>query len=247
MFLSLISLGRQCYPPLSTIRTTTTPQQAQQEQQTMSSSSSPNLKAAAAAKRAKAAWSLSSATEMKKLGTSSPSWRGLALGSPNSLPRTRGLKSHSKRLFFGDSSSGEDSSPEITPPPLSKKQKRIAEIAEHRESALSGRAGSTKSNRRLILEEAPLKLLIESNSACRDCGSPLEVDFDTCCIASWIKKLSCSNSSCGYIHHGEKPQQASLPYNPDKDSTPLVQKTTDYAVNIQYILGLICSRVLNPR
>jgi hypothetical protein len=63
----------------------------------------------------------------------------------------------------------------------------------------------------------------------------VRVEFDTICIATNVEVI-CADELCGYIYHSIPPAIANL-----GEKTGKVQRTTDFAVNIQYIIGFLTS------
>ena len=148
---------------------------------------SPNLKVA------KKYWSASSSAERKKLGSSSPSWRGLAGAGNHYLfertsSETRGARA--KRLFI---ESDEDKSTDTL---VSKKKFKTDDVdsleledGDKKPVALvlpTDKTSTSNKTRRAILELGPLQSVIERNSVCGMCGASVAVEFPTCCIASWV-------------------------------------------------------------
>ena len=183
--------------------------------------SSPNLKARH--------WSASSTAEKKKLAPHSPSWRGLA-GTAEILLRTRGRK----RLCFPESYDDDDSDDESSSEceeltrPLPRKRKQV-------EEATGG--GALPDNKRAICEMAALKDIFERNASCQICQGPVNVEFPSCCLATWTK-VSCKKKDCSYFDNGQKPQPADVPELPNQGSA-LIERTTDYALNVLYVLGFM--------
>lgn len=108
--------------------------------------SSPNSKVGA--------WAASKSLESKKIGSHSPSWRGLAGTVPVLETRTR----RPNKLYFPVD---DDEDVEYSSPLLGKRKIDETSMAADDDS-------STPKSLRGILELAPLKAIIERNSSCRE-------------------------------------------------------------------------------
>jgi hypothetical protein len=86
---------------------------------------------------------------------------------------------------------------------------------------------------RVILEVDALSTAFSENCRCTECNSKVEVELKTTCLATSIE-LTCMNNDCGYIYYSNPPAQVKT-NNEDKR-----ERSTDYAVNILYVLGFIC-------
>jgi hypothetical protein len=88
---------------------------------------------------------------------------------------------------------------------------------------------------RLLVEFDATKKFIENNSRCRDCNGPVEVQAKTICLASTLF-MKCNNASCGFVDYSELPAPAKIGETTDERA-----RSTDYAINVLYILSFISS------
>jgi hypothetical protein len=87
---------------------------------------------------------------------------------------------------------------------------------------------------RVILEVEALTTTLTDNCWCSKCNSKVEVELKTVCLATSIE-ITCTNEQCGYIYFGKTPAQVKKKTKEDKR-----ERSTDYAINILYVLSLIC-------
>jgi hypothetical protein len=114
------------------------------------------------------------------------------------------------------------------------------EEEEEAEEQPRRRRKSTKpSHTRVILEVAHLEKAF-SEFACPKCNDlSIEVKLQTVCIATRIG-LSCSNEECDYIFQPELPVARTLVHEQDDEQfQDKVEWSTDYAVNVLYVLGFM--------
>ena len=98
---------------------------------------------------------------------------------------------------------------------------------------------TTPSPPRALLEVNGLEALICRAAKCGECKGPVEVEFPTCCIASYCR-LVCANSKCEWQDDSGKPARTDFPL-PDDAGSVLIERTTDYAVNVLYVLSHLAS------
>jgi len=89
---------------------------------------------------------------------------------------------------------------------------------------------------RVILETDPLKEQIERFMYCPKCQHPVEVAFPTTCIATRCR-VSCTH--CQWFN-ATKVAGTDVPLDENAGS-PLIERNSDYAINMLYILGFMCS------
>jgi hypothetical protein len=70
--------------------------------------------------------------------------------------------------------------------------------------------------------------------ACPRCAGPMKVNLRTVCIASSLG-LECLNEACGYLFHAAPPAATSIHLARNDN----FERSTDYAVNVLYVLGFI--------
>jgi hypothetical protein len=87
------------------------------------------------------------------------------------------------------------------------------------------------------LDKDALVEAFESNARCKECNreGTLSMTVKTVCLASSLV-ISCTNRACGYIFHAKPAAQASVAVKRDNR-----ERSTDYAINVLYVLGLIGS------
>ena len=180
-------------------------------------------------------WQPSLASEKKKLSGES----GWALAGTTSHSFGRGRRLLNSR---GHDSDGGFSSSTTTPSPSI-----ISNSSEDSESVPPSSSGAAQpllsslpeltkppAHSRAIVEVNPLKELMEKYMSCPLCNGAMKVTFDTCCIATGIN-LDCEDCT---FHETQHPSSASLPL-PDDAGSPLIERSTDYAINILFVLGFL--------
>ena len=180
------------------------------------------------------AWNATCGKEEKKLA-SSAGWNlasGSSLSSANSpaLSRTRGT-ANKKRGVNLDLSSLE--------PPQKKRSTSSgdAEVTTTSSSSADSTGKKTKpAASRVIMESQMLRSMMERHLYCPKCRDPVVVSFPTICIASGCK-IECSNEMCDFIDM-ERPETADLPH---VEGSALIERSTDYATNVLYVLGFLAS------
>ena len=90
---------------------------------------------------------------------------------------------------------------------------------------------------RIMLEHKPLRQMMERHIFCPKCRSAVVVSFPTVCIASGCK-IACTNDMCDFVDM-DRPASAELPYLPE--GSALIERTTDYAANIEFVLSFLAS------
>ena len=89
------------------------------------------------------------------------------------------------------------------------------------------------SHSRVILEVGQIEKAFEQ-LCCPQCKGPIEVSLRTVCIASSIG-FSCKDDNCGYLFHAEQPAPTTI----HDESNDKYERSTDYAINVLYVLGFI--------
>jgi hypothetical protein len=87
----------------------------------------------------------------------------------------------------------------------------------------------------IIIETQALTETIERNLRCPQCQGPVAVDYKTITLATVIM-LGCKDEDCGFIYNSPAPAAANVD---DKDDD--FKRTTDYAINVLYVLGFLSS------
>lgn len=98
--------------------------------------------------------------------------------------------------------------------------------------------GKPADKTRVIVESQQLKNIIEKHTFCPHCKSPVVASLPTCCIATNIR-IQCTNELCTFVAI-ERPASADFPLPVDAGS-PLITRTTDFAINILFVLSFMWS------
>jgi hypothetical protein len=86
---------------------------------------------------------------------------------------------------------------------------------------------------RVIMDADGLKTTLEENCRCKKCNGPLTVSLVTVlCLATNIM-MYCKNARCGFIYYSPPPSEVLLERDNNK------KRSTDYAINILYVLGFM--------
>jgi hypothetical protein len=88
-------------------------------------------------------------------------------------------------------------------------------------------------NTRVLLEMEELLKAFEQ-VGCPKCGSPIAMKARTVCIATSIG-LECTKEKCEFLYHGGMPAPTTM----HADLEDSFERTTDYAINVLYVLGFI--------
>lgn len=83
-----------------------------------------------------------------------------------------------------------------------------------------------------------MKAMMEKYMKCPECQDSIVATFPTHCIATGIR-VSCSNDMCNFVDV-QKPQLSDVPLPPDAGSA-LVERNSDYALNILYVIAFMSS------
>jgi len=85
-------------------------------------------------------------------------------------------------------------------------------------------------------EDDSLTKMIYELSKCPECNDPIDIEIKTTCIVSHVK-AACLNVDCGYILHSDPPAPTTI----DEKSNDNYNRNTDYAVNVLYVLRMMCN------
>jgi len=179
----------------------------------------------------KHAWKPKPASESSRLSASS----GWNLASPTpSLSRTRGKRIH---LELSLSADRPESPARID---MSCNATDVSSLAEPlSEETPPPTKQSKPSATRGIFELETLKTSFEKHACCPECKSGLIATFPTCCIASGLR-LQCSNDFCSFVDIQRPKLTADMPL-PANCGSPLIERSTDYSINIMHVLGFLAS------
>jgi hypothetical protein len=87
---------------------------------------------------------------------------------------------------------------------------------------------------RVIIESDSVKDLMEKLGRCEQCNGFIEVCLQTVCLATSIV-VTCKSPRCGFVCYSDGPAKVNIE-RPDNR-----ERSTDYAINILYILGFLSS------
>jgi hypothetical protein len=187
--------------------------------------------------RKKKRWAASAAKETYKLKNKENDWK-LNGDASSGVPSTRTRKGGSGRpnlardvIDLAESSAAislhssfdESEDSDWTP---TNREWDTTSSSEEDEEALKPSAT------RVIMEVIPLKTCMEKTCRCQECDGPVEVFFRTICIATSFM-LCCKNPRCGYVYYSDPPAQVTVERGDNRE------RSTDYALNILYVLGFI--------
>jgi hypothetical protein len=88
-------------------------------------------------------------------------------------------------------------------------------------------------NTRVLLEIKQLSKVF-NQFGCPKCGSTVRMNIRTVCIATSIG-FECGRESCQFFFHLEQPSPTTI----HKEQGDNFKRTTDYAINVLYVLGFI--------
>jgi hypothetical protein len=99
------------------------------------------------------------------------------------------------------------------------------------EVAVSPDKKSKPANERVVLDIEQITKVFEQ-VGCPKCGEPIALNLRTVCIATSLG-LECTK--CDYFYHPEEPTKTTMHDHLDDN----IERTTDYAINVLYVLGFI--------
>ena len=88
---------------------------------------------------------------------------------------------------------------------------------------------------RAIVELGSVQDLVERNTRCLECGSPVQLLYDTVTLATSFR-IVCTNHKCSFIDHGDSPASARLEHLQDGRA-----RNTDFSVNVLYVLATVAN------
>ena len=91
------------------------------------------------------------------------------------------------------------------------------------------------SSTRVILEVDALERMMAKNCRCLRCNGEVEISLKTVCLATSVV-LRCQRPTCGYIYYSEPPSEVLVDEDEQIDNREM---STDYAINILYVLGFM--------
>lgn len=87
---------------------------------------------------------------------------------------------------------------------------------------------------RAIIDVASMMETLNLHCRCPECNAPLVTEVKVLCIATKFQ-LTCPSSRCGYIHYSKPPVEANI----RNAGAPSRERSTDYAINVLWVLGFI--------
>ena len=100
------------------------------------------------------------------------------------------------------------------------------------------KANSIPDHSRVLMDVDLLKDTLEEHMLCPLCKTKVDVSFPTVCLASSIR-IQCENPICTFVEVN-KPTSSAAPQL-GENASPNIERNTDYAVNILYVLGFLTS------
>jgi hypothetical protein len=88
---------------------------------------------------------------------------------------------------------------------------------------------------RVIVKVEGLKSTLEMNSFCMQCDRRVSAILRTTCLATTRIMLKCKDRTCGFIYYSTPPSEIDI----KDDMADHRERSSDYAVNILYVLGFI--------
>jgi hypothetical protein len=117
----------------------------------------------------------------------------------------------------------------------SEEDEDLEEEEEEEEAVEETEKKATKPpNTRVLLEVKQLESVFE-NIGCPRCGSPVALSLRTLCIATSIGIECTDKEACKWFLHPQQPVATTI--HDDNDDS--YERSTDYAINVLYILGFI--------
>jgi hypothetical protein len=182
-------------------------------------------------------WSATTRTELSKLTSKERDWSFSALQGPTITTRThhggQGRPNLAIREIVLSSSSDESSNGGMDideAPSTSTNTDPVTLVTEDTDEIELRKPPAS----RVIIEVAGLTETLNDNCHCWECKGPVEVSLRTTCLATSIM-LTCKTSHCGYIYYGSPPAQVAV------DNEDSRERSTDYAINILYVIGFLAS------
>jgi len=179
-------------------------------------------------------WAVNTTFESRKLSYKESDWNlpGSTLRSTRTRHGGVGRPNLTRKSNLSDDSSDEDDSEDGEFEPSSSDTDESETEADNHEPETSKKPPAT----RVILEVESLTKMMHELSKCHECGGPIDVEIKTTCIASHVK-AACLDPTCGFILHSEPLAPTTIHEN----SNDNYNRNTDYAVNVLYMLGMLCN------
>ena len=135
-------------------------------------------------------------------------------------------KNQEKKKRMGSSSSSSNNSSTQDDSSLNQDETEIEDKTE---------VESNLKYERVIVERAVLCGLVEKNTKCPLCGGKVELLEDTLTLATQFR-LQCTKKDCAFIDYGTDLAKATVFEGTDKR-----ERSTDYAVNVLFVLANIAN------
>jgi hypothetical protein len=168
--------------------------------------------------------------ESYRLGLGEDDWKNLAFGTSNRRTRNGGSGRPNLSIKVLESSTT-DSDYEGSDEEDSSEEEEL-ESSDEEEEQEDEDEGKKPDPTRLFLEYQSLKKCMEKNCRCPKCNGPVEMKVKTLCLACNVM-VCCLDTDCGYVDVSELPATAEIGLSKDRE------RTTDFAINVLYVLGFI--------
>ena len=180
-------------------------------------------------------WRPDVSSEARKLGNNEDDWNLASAGnqlarrtraSTSSAPpivRPLQLQQEPRQLFDLDDTRGDDNST------------ALSSLTDDN-SALS--RSRKPPHTRVIIEVNKVTTMLQKYLSCPKCKAALAVTFPTTCIASGCRLKCLNEMDCDFVVV-QAPASSEVPLA--DDNRALITRSTDYALNVLYVIGFIAS------
>ena len=176
------------------------------------------------------AWKATSSSERRKLCHKESDWN--LPGSATPTTRTRhggnGRPHLARKDLFDASSSDHDDQTD--------NEEEEEDVSEEEANLIAPDNNKKPPASRVTLEVDSLTKMMEELGVCQDCNGPVEVTLKTTCLATSVKAI-CKDPGCAYILHSNPPAPTTV-HDSNNDN---YERSTDYAINVLYVLGMMCN------
>ena len=187
-------------------------------------------------------WTPNESKQRKKLSNKETDWKLPGINQGSFLSRTRGkrkaLSKTTAEIFCGDRKSNSQTcpSPQCLFPdtPDRTESQPPAEVTPDN-------TGAKDPASRAIFEVKSVRALLEKYvTECPNYRSSVQIEFPNCCIATGIR-ISCTNHPACLWMDDHKPLGANIQLQEGAGSCPLTERTSDYAVNVLFLMSFLAS------
>ena len=184
--------------------------------------------------KVKASWHPKKDSESKKLGSSS-GWELAGAQLPSGRTRRQTVRLASQSPVGNADANDTATSPPPTDLVTCDSKDTPSTLTT---SYCSGGRGKASEKSRIIVECKQVKNMLEKHVFCPLCKGPVIASLPTCCLATSIR-IQCTNELCTFVDV-ERPSFTDFELPHDAGS-PLIERVTDSAINILFVLSFICS------